>query len=126
MTGRIEYRETPEFLKDLKRLAKKFPTLEEDFELMKRAAIELYHLRGIDNRSVLPVPGYGGGSLKIFKVKKFACRSLPGKGVRSGLRVIYAFDEACRRTDFIEIYYKNDQKNENSDRIRTWLKGSGT
>ena len=45
MTDRIDYCETPEFQKDFKKLLKKFKTLEGDFELAKRATIELYHIQ---------------------------------------------------------------------------------
>lgn len=54
---------------------------------------------------------------KIFKAKKFACRSLKGKGAASGIRIIYAYfeDEDC--IEFIEIFYKGDKENEDRDRI---------
>ena len=48
----MNYRSIPEFDKDLKRLVKKFRTLEEDIETAKRNAIELYHIKEINNLSV--------------------------------------------------------------------------
>jgi len=122
MPDRIDYRETPDFQRDFKRLVKRFRTLDDDFVLAKKAAIELFHLKGIDNRAVFPIPGFCRDSVQILKLKKFACKSLFGKGVHSGLRVIYAFDSAGFAVDFIEIYYKGDKENEDRDRIMAYLK----
>jgi len=35
----------------------------------------------------------------------FSCKSLKGKGVRSGIRIIYAYYEEEDIIEFIEIYY---------------------
>lgn len=53
----------------------------------------------------------------VYKAKKFACRSLKGKGVNSGIRIIYAYFENEDRIELVEIYYKGDKENENRDRI---------
>lgn len=119
---KIEYGETDVFRKDLKRLLKKFRTLEEDLETVKRNAIELYHLKRIDNRSVFPIPGFCTEEIQICKIKKFACKALKGRGVMSGIRVIYAFYPATFRVDLIEIYFKGKKENEDFDRIREYLK----
>ena len=124
MSG-IEYSETHEFSKDFKKLLKKFKSLNEDLELAKRAAIELYHVRGLDNASVFEIPGYGAAGIKIFKLKKFACKALKGAGNRSGIRVIYAFHEGNCRVEFIEIYFKGDKEKEDRERIREYVRGCG-
>jgi mRNA-degrading endonuclease RelE of RelBE toxin-antitoxin system len=123
MTDRINYCETPEFQKDFKRLAKKHRTLGEDFELAKKATIELYHLQEINNNAVFPIPEFCREPIRIMKLKKFACKSLFGKGVQSGIRVIYAFNSVSYKVDFLEIYYKGEQENEDRDRIKAYLKG---
>lgn len=122
MKDRIEYFETPEFQKDFKRLLRKFKTLEEDFVLAKKAAIELYHVQQIDNLSIFTIPGFSSGPIKIMKLKKFACKSLAGRGAKSGIRVIYAFDPTSFRVDLIEMYYKSESENEDRDRIKAYLK----
>ena len=76
-----------------------------------------YHKQGIDNKGVLPISGLGITAPKIYKAKKFACRSLKGRGVDSGPRVIYAYWEDKDRIEFIEIYFKGDKENEDRDRI---------
>ena len=53
----------------------------------------------------------------VIKVKKIACRALKGRGVNSGLRLIYAWFEQKQRIVMIELYHKNDKENEDRQRI---------
>ncbi|MCJ7740244.1 hypothetical protein MUP32_02920 [Candidatus Microgenomates bacterium] len=117
----ISYGETEEFKKDFKKLLKKYRSLEEDLELAKIAAIELFHLKKINNSSVFPIPGYCSGEILVCKLKKFACKALKGRGSKSGIRIIYAFHVKTLRVDFIEIYFKADQENEDRERIKNYL-----
>ena len=48
----------------------------------------------------------------VIKVKKIACRALKGKGVNSGLRLIYAYFKEEQKIIFIELYHKNNKDNE--------------
>ena len=119
----ITYKNTSGFDKDLKRLLKKFRTLEEDIEVAKTNAIELFHLKNIDNNSVEPIPNFCSDELKICKIKKFACKALKGRGVQSGIRVIYAYHVSTKTVDFIEIYFKGESENEDKERIKQYLAG---
>jgi hypothetical protein len=123
MQGRINYNETPEFQKDFKKLIKKFRSLEEDFELAKIAAIELYHIKKINNLSVFQIPDFWTEDVQIYKLKKFACKALKGRGSKSGIRIIYAFHYRSFKVDFIEMYFKGEKENEDRERIRNYLKG---
>ncbi len=107
----------PECDKDLKKLLKRFRTLEEDLRVFIRTELFLYHKLKKDNKGVSPIPGLGIEHPQIFKGRKFACRSLKGKGIHSGIRVIYAYYEEEDKIELIEIYYKGDKKNENRERI---------
>ena len=107
----------PEFGRDFKKLSKRFRTLEEDFKTFVDTQLNLFHKQGIDNKGVLPISGLGIPNPKIYKAKKFACRSLKGRGVDSGIRVIYAYWEEKDKLEFIEIYSKGDKENEDRDRI---------
>jgi mRNA-degrading endonuclease RelE of RelBE toxin-antitoxin system len=107
----------PEFGRDFKKLSKRFRTLEEDFKTFVDTQLNLFHKQGIDNKGVLPISGLGIPNPKIYKAKKFACRSLKGRGVDSGIRVIYAYWEEKDKLEFIEIYFKGDKENEDRDRI---------
>jgi len=107
----------PEFEKDMKRLLKKFKTLEDDLAIFIKNELNLFHKLMIDNKGIFPISGLRIENPKIYKAKKFACRSLKGKGVQSGIRVIYAYFEEKDKIELIEIYYKGDKENEDRDRI---------
>ena len=107
----------PEFEKDLKKLLKRFSSLESDLENLIKAEIGLLHKLKIDNKGVFQLSGLPLQTPKIFKVKKFACRSLKGKGAQSGLRLIYSFFEEEDKIELIELYYKGDKENEDKERI---------
>ena len=118
----ITYKNTSGFDKDLKRLLKKFRTLESDIEVAKTNAIELFHLHKIDNNSVEPIPNFCTQELVICKIKKFACKTLRGRGVQSGIRIIYAYHVLNNTVDFIEIYFKGEAENEDKERIKIYLR----
>jgi len=107
----------PEFDKDMRRLLKRFKPLEDDLKIFIKNELNLYHKIGIDNKGVFQVPGLKIESPKIYKAKKFACRSLKGRGVQSGIRVIYTYSEEQDKIELIELYYKDDKENEDRERI---------
>jgi len=119
---KIKYNTIDLFQKDLKRLLKKYRTLKEDLETAKRDAIELYHLKRINNRSVFPIHGFCTETVQICKITKFACKALKGRGSKSGIRVIYAFHCQGCKVDFIEIYFKGEKENEDRERIKVYWK----
>ena len=112
-----EVKRLAEFEKDLKKLSKKFRTLEEDLETFIQKQLNLYHKLRIDNKGNFPISDLGISYPKIFKAKKFACRSLKGKGVASGIRIIYAYFEEEDIIELIEIYYKGEKEKEDRNRI---------
>ncbi len=112
-----ETRRLPEFERDLKKLVKRFRTLEEDLATLMTAQIALYHKREIDNKGVFRVPGLPFSDPEIYKAKKFACRALKGRGANSGLRLIYGYFREEDRIDLIEIYFKGDKENDDRERI---------
>ena len=112
----------PEFKKDLKKLSKRFRTLEEDFETFIATQLSLYHKQGIDNKGVVPNSGLGLTTPAVYKARKFACRSLKGRGADSGMRVIYAYWKDKDKLEFIEIYFKGDKENEDRQRILSYYK----
>ena len=112
----------PEFEKDFKKLIKRFRTLEDDLNTFIKTELNLYHKLSIDNKGIFQIPGVPFDDPKIFKAKKFACRSLKGKGVQSGIRVIYSYSEKIDRIELIEIYYKGDKQNEEKGRFSKYYK----
>lgn len=109
----MTFEELTAFKKDLKKLLKKYRTLNDDlFEvkaiLKKKSEARPPFSFQIDNL---------GLETCVIKVKKIACRALKGKGVNSGLRLIYAHFEEEAKIIFIEIYHKNDKEHEDRERI---------
>ena len=120
---KINYRFTTSFERDLKRLLKKFPSLNDDIEVAKTFTIELFHLQKINKQAVFPIPNFCTEELRICKLKKFACKALKGRGVKSGIRIIYAYHVLTHTVDFIEIYFKGEAENEDKERIKVYLAG---
>ena len=112
----------PEFKNDLKRLSKRFITVEEDLKIFIDTQLYLYHKKKIDNGGIFQIKDIQIGNPKIYKAKKFACRSLKGRGVDSGIRVIYAYYKEEDKIELIEIYFKSDKENEDGDRILRYYK----
>jgi hypothetical protein len=105
------------FVNDLKKLLKRFRTLEDDLANFLNIALVDYHMNGIDNGGIVRIPELGFEKHKIFKARKFACRSRKGKGVQSSIRVIYSYFEEEDKIELIEVYYKGDKGNEDRKRI---------
>ena len=112
----------PEFKRDTKRLLKKFKTIEDDLGIFIEKQLFLYHKLKKDNRGIFQITGLPIGNLKVYKAKKFACKSLKGRGVQSGIRVTYAYDEEKDKIVLIEIYFKGDKANEDKERILEYLR----
>jgi hypothetical protein len=116
------------FRKDMKALSKRFRSLPEDLRAFINAALMLYHKVGgayAEAQGIYQISGLGFASPKIYKARKFACKSLKGKGSRSGIRVIYAYFEDLDRIDLVEIYFKGDKENEDRERIKALYGGGG-
>lgn len=103
---KINYRQHFTFQKQFNKLIKKYRTLEEDLEIAKKFAIEAFHLEKINNEAVWLIPKFDKINLQVYKIKKFSCKALKGKGNRSGIRIIYAFYPEKFEVEFLEIYYK--------------------
>lgn len=118
----MNYDETEEFKRDFKKLLKKFPSLAEDLNINKQYRIELFHCKEIKSGSIFEIYGAGNtDELKFFKIKKFQCKSLKGRGAKSGIRVIYAYLPTDQKIVFLEIYFKTDQENEKEERITDFI-----
>jgi mRNA-degrading endonuclease YafQ of YafQ-DinJ toxin-antitoxin module len=109
----MTFDELVEFQKDLKSLLKKYRTLNDDMDIV-RQVLEVFP----DERPPFSfrIDNLGLATCMI-KVKKIACKALKGRGVNSGLRLIYAYFEKEQKITFIELYHKNDKENEDRQRI---------
>jgi mRNA-degrading endonuclease RelE of RelBE toxin-antitoxin system len=109
----MNFEELPEYKKDLKNLIKKYRTLEADLEVVKKVLTVSPDERPPFSFRINNL----GIETCVIKVKKIACKSLKGRGVNSGFRLIYALFKKETRIVFIELYHKNDKENEDKQRI---------
>lgn len=109
----MTFEELEEFKKDLKILIKKYRTLNDDLVVVKRV-LEVYP----DERPPFSfrIDDLGLKSC-VIKVKKIACKSLKGRGVNSGLRLIYAHLPEENKIVFVELFHKNSKEIEDKERI---------
>jgi mRNA-degrading endonuclease RelE of RelBE toxin-antitoxin system len=109
----MNFEELPEYKKDLKDLSKRYRTLQDDIEVVKKVLTispgerPPFSFR-IDNLGIKTC---------VIKVKKIACKALKGRGVNSGLRLVYALFREEPKIVFIELFHKNDKANEDKRRI---------
>lgn len=108
----MNFSETDEFAKNFKRLSKKYRSLPDDLLEFKKIVSKLplgsgKHFVVLHNQE----------NIKIIKARLF-CRYLRG----ASLRIIYAHQEASATIDFIELYFKGEQTNENRELIKEFLK----
>lgn len=121
----INFLYADEFMRDYKKMKKDYPSLweydgvEGDFADFKKVLqtdpTNTWGIERIDQLGSEVV-------LPVYKVKKFACRSLQST---AKLRIIYVYDkqsDAVQFIEFIEIYAKADKPNEDKERIKKLLK----
>jgi mRNA-degrading endonuclease RelE of RelBE toxin-antitoxin system len=112
----IDFQETTEFAKDLKKLSKKYRTLAKDFRQLKELYLaEAPRGNGSKHWNLL----HKNDSLEIYKVRMH-CDSTRGKF----FRVIYAYykeTDTIELIEFIEIYFKGNKASEDKDRIDDYL-----
>lgn len=118
---KINYHLTPEFEKDFKALQKRFRTLETDFETFKKYTIETHFEQNIPSTAFVPIEGFCKENLTSYKVRKFACRSLPGRGAQSGIRIIFIYEQTKQLVTFVEIYFKGDKTEEDRERLKAHI-----
>jgi hypothetical protein len=109
----MKFDELTEFKKDLKSLLKRFRTLDEDLAVVKQVLEIMPNERPpfsfrIDNLGI---------ETCIIKVRKIACKALKGRGINSGLRLVYAHFPLEQRIVFVELYHKSEKEKEDRQRI---------
>lgn len=109
----MTFEELAEFKKDLKTLTKKYRTLNDDLGVVKRVLEVTPDERPPFSFRIDDL----GLKTCIVKVKKIACKSMKGRGVNSGLRLIYAHFPEENKIVFIELYHKNTKEIEDKERI---------
>ena len=133
----MNFEELKEFERDKKKLGKKYRSILDDLETVKQVLEVISDERPPFSFRINNL----GIETCIIKVRKIACKALKGKGVNSGLRLVYAhfktqitesenkYDEGVEEKGiskekivFIELYHKSDKENEDRDRILKYFK----
>lgn len=107
----MNFKETPEFQRNFKRLKKKFLSLDGDLAGFKKVVSAFPLGRG---KHFVVLTEKAG--VKIVKARLF-CRYLKG----DSLRITYAYCQAEQWIEFIELYAKNEQERENRYLINKYL-----
>jgi len=107
------FSQLPEFEKELKKLAKKYPTLASDVEDLK--PILLSSPTGVGKSFTIM---HVGENVKIVKVR-IHCESLRSRAIR----LIYAYHQDRIEFMYIELYFKGNKENEDKVRIAQYLRG---
>lgn len=102
----------PEFEKELKKLAKKYPSITSDIEDIKPVLIDCPTGTG-KNFTIIKIEN----DITIVKVR-IHCESLRSRKVR----LIYAYHQNKIEFMYIELYFKGQKENEDKQRIEDYLK----
>ena len=112
----MEFASLPEFERDLKKLQRKYRTLEEDLEIVKKVlSVQPKEQPPLSFR----VSGYNDQTC-LVKIKKVTCKALKGRGANSGIRIIYEYREEENKIVFVEIYFKGESELEDQERLRRY------
>lgn len=125
---KISFRALDIFNREFRKLAKKYPSLERDFQDFcafletQPTWLGIWDIEQINNlgQDIL---------LPIYKVRKFRCASLSKNSTQSGIRIIYIYDanaDTIEFIEFIEIYHKWSKEIENRERIIELYSGKKT
>ena len=102
----------PEFEKELKKLSKKYPTIESDIEDIKQVLLACP--TGIGKNFIII---RSKENIKIIKAK-IHCESLRSRTIR----LIYSYREDKIEFLYLEVYFKGDKENEDRERIEKYIK----
>ena len=103
--------QTPEFVIEFKKLAKKYPSLVYDVEDL-RAVLEAAPTGIGKNFTIIRATE----DVKIIKVRVH-CELLRDRRIR----LIYAFHQNKIEFVYIELYFKGDKENEDKQRVENYL-----
>lgn len=102
----------PEFKKEFKKLAKRYRSLGDDLKTFEQV-LKVFPTGQGKNFTIL----HGGETVKIVKAR-LACRTLKDRS----LRIVYAYQEMTITFLYLEIYFKGDKENENTERLAEYLR----
>jgi len=110
----MKFEMLPEYQRDLKRLLKKYRTLEKDLNVVRKV---LKVRAGASPPMSVRIEGLKLSTC-VIKIRRIASDSFKGKGSNSGLRLVYAHFEKEDRIELVELYHKNEKDKEDRERIK--------
>ena len=123
----MNFDETPEFKKDVKRLEKRWRSIPDDIEAVKPYLLPLYEYRADDVEvSIYREGSFRGKRATILKNtpagEAIKMRlDVAGLGRNDTVRIVFVAIKTESTIQFIELYAKNDKKREDTARIRKYL-----
>ena len=109
----VTFYQLPEFEKELKKLSRKYPTLNNDIEDVKLVILASPNRTGIGKNFTII---NSTDDVKIVKVR-IHCESLRSRSIR----LIYAYHKNKIELVYIEVYFKGEKENEDRERIEQYL-----
>jgi hypothetical protein len=106
----MNFNEILDFSKEFKKLLKKFKSLNKDLENFKKV---IPYISFTDNKNFSIINRTK--EVEIVKGRLF-CEYLK----KSSLRIIFSWNQSAQQIEFIEIYHKGNQENENRARIKKY------
>ena len=114
----MQFRQLPAFVKQLKRLKKKYRSLDADLVVLEK--VLRVQPRGIGENHWDCLHLSSDRKIAIYKVR-LSCAAMRGE---TRFRVIYAHnqkDQSIVLIDFIEIYFKGDKENEDKSLVAEYI-----
>lgn len=111
-TMKMKFDEGQEFLKEFKKLKKKYKSLNNDLEIFKKL-LEAHPL-GISRHTNILIRSH---DCIVIKSRLF-CRYLKG----NTLRIVYLYIKKNSQIIFIEIFFKGEKAREDQQRIKDYAK----
>lgn len=109
----MNFEELDEFTRELKKLKRKYSSLEEDFEFLKQILKNFPEGRGEKHWNCLTK----SENYSAWKTR-LACKTLRN----SSLRAVYIYLPEDNKIIFLEIYFKGNKENEDKKRLQQFLK----
>jgi hypothetical protein len=126
----MNFKELPEFNREVKKLSRKWRSIPDDLELVKRV-IPLFYPLGDERDASRFRDAYfatrkatalkQGEMYEVVKMR-LDCKS-PGAGNK--LRLVFTYVYVQDTVTFIELYAKNDKSREDKSRINEFIKTLG-
>ncbi len=98
-----------QFLKEFKKLQKKYPSLPQDFQFLENVVLDNPLWNGSKHWNILKQNNNWHYILKT----RMMCRSVKG----ATFRVVYSYNQKYIEILFLEIYFKSNKDIENKQRI---------